>query len=209
MVAGAAFAADVSAKVKIDGSLFAYGNDKTVSALSIKHGGEDWNPLMAFSFNGEKAGATFKIYDDDAADAKLFESKDYGFSIWYKPVDMLKMTVGEWSTNLNQEKIDWCNTETGIDTFGYAASISASGFSFDAFLAPGWNTAWFSKADGADAAIAETYFKAAYSASFGGISASFDMTAKDAYKFAAGYGNTFGTVNMFVNGLAYLAGGDM
>ena len=222
MVAGAAFAADVSAKVKIDGSLFAYGNDKTVSALSIKHGNESWNPTLAFSFNGEKAGATFKIYDPSCGVSENYTATEYGFSIWYKPVDILKMTVGEWSTSLNQEQIDWSHSNTAIDKNGYCAEISTNGFTFDAFLAPGWSAvkkanptwqdaipvSWFSKADGGDAVIADTYFKAAYSAGFGNLSGSFEMKAKDNYVFAAGYGNTFGTVNMFVNGLGTVVNGD-
>lgn len=202
MVAGAAFAADVSAKVKIDGSLFNYANNKSISMLKVTHGGEDWNPELSFSFNGDLAGTSFKIYDGKATDGTTIQTT--GWSTWFKPIDMLKFTIGEFSTNLNQEKIDWSNTETGIDTYGYAASLSTSGFGLDVFFAPGWDTYWFSKADGADATVGDIYVKAGYGASFGTINGFFEMPSKDNYKFGAGYSNTFGTVSMFINGFGWM-----
>jgi hypothetical protein len=211
MVAGAAFAADASAKVKIDGSLFNYANDGTISGLKINHQQESWNPILDFKFSGEKAGTEIKFYNFSGTwDGNGYTSTqaastihDVAWSTWFKPFDIAKVTVGEWSTNLNQETIDWSNTDSGCDDYGYAAGISSNGFSFDVGLLGGQGKYWFAKADGSDATIGTTYFKVAYGADFGTVNAMFDYKGKDDMKFGAGYNGKAGPVSFFVNALGY------
>ena len=57
-----AFAADVSAKVKVDGSLFNLDKDGNVSALKVEHKSEGWNPDLSLSINGDRAGASMSFY---------------------------------------------------------------------------------------------------------------------------------------------------
>ena len=71
---------------------------------------------------------------------------------------------------MNQETIDWCHTETGIETQGYAFDIESNGFFATAFFAPGWTNYWF-----ADKAIKDFYFKAGDAADFGRIQAMFRL----------------------------------
>ena len=187
MVAGAAFAADVSAKVKIDGSLLNY-DGSTISMFKVKHQQEAWNPILDFKFNGDKAGAEIKFYnysgtwdgngyqtwiDKDEKEVHTLTSTihDTEWAVWFKPFDILKISAGKIGTNLNQEKIDWSNTKSGCDSYGYAAEVSTNGITFDLMMLPSADTYWFTKADGADATIAETYFKAGYSADFGTVNA--------------------------------------
>jgi len=208
MVAGAAFAADVSAKVKIDGSLFNY-DGSTISMFKVKHQQESWNPILDFKFNGEKAGAEIKFYNYSGTwDSNGYEDTltstihDTEWSVWFKPFDILKISTGKIGTNLNQETIDWSNTKTGCDGYGYAAGVSTNGISFDLMMLPGADKYWFTKAEGADATIAETYFKAGYSADFGTVNAMFDYK-KDDMKFGVGYSGAAGAVSYFVNAIGY------
>ena len=216
MVAGAAFAADASAKVNIIGSLLNYdAGSKRTSALSIAEGGQGWNPLIAFNFSGEKAGTAIKFYDagqDGAANKNVITTD---FSMWFKPIDMLKFTVGEWTGILNQESIDYNDTASKLDTDGYCVEFSTNGFTLDAFLVSGWSTAnfgwwrpgntngWFVKVGDADATIGQMYFKAAYGADFGTVSGMYWYAGKDNSIFGVAYSGAAGSVSYFVNVLGY------
>lgn len=214
------FAADVSAKAKLDGYLFNWdGNNAKM--LQVQHNVEDWNPCMALSTSSDKAGAAFNWYVKSGS-GNFYETQNIKYNIWFSPIDGLKFNVGRWGTNLNQETIDWCNTETGIDTDGYAVSYNNGGFGFDLFLAamdePFFNSnkkkevedpvtnakSWVDTNE--DAKIRELYTKVQYGADFGTINAFFDMNGKKMV-FGAGYGNTFGSVKMFVNALAAMNDG--
>lgn len=206
------FAADVSAKVNILGDIFNYDSKaKSMSALGIAEGGQGWNPSFQMSVNGDNAGASMKFYDDKGADGSV---KSVNYSIWFQPIDWLKVTVGNFSTNLNQETIDYSHTASGIDSNGYALTFTFGGFSADAFFAPGWsnsNFGWnryinssvfFSKTGNADAKFAEFYGKLAYAANFGTLNAYINTnqnSVKGAHDFGVGYANTFGSVNFFTN----------
>ena len=97
-----AFAADVSAKVNILGSAFNFNaNGNKVGALAIAEGGQGWNPSFAMSVNGDVAGASMKFFDSKATGAV----SNVNYSIWFKPFDMLKVTVGHYATDMNQEKM--------------------------------------------------------------------------------------------------------
>jgi len=203
VMATSVFAADISAKAKIDGSLFNW-DGTNVSALSIKHGNEDWNPNIALSVSGDKAGASFKFYDNARTDNN-FTNVATGYSIWFKPADILKVTVGSWGTNLNQEHIGWCNTDSGIDSYGYALNVSTNGVSADLFFAPGWETKWF---QGGANSVADTYFKVQYGADFGTVNAMFyGKNTFNEMRFGAGYNGKAGPVAFWVNGLGFVNNG--
>ena len=86
-----AFAADVSAKVNILGSAFNFNaNGNKVGALAIAEGGQGWNPSFQMSVNGDVAGASMSFFDPKATGAV----SNVNYSIWFKPIDMLKVTVG-------------------------------------------------------------------------------------------------------------------
>lgn len=207
-IATSVFAADVSAKVKVDGSLFNFNADgNKINALTIKHNSEDWNPDMSFSVSGDQAGASMKFWyggDETAAKAESnkFNTVAGAYSIWFKPFDMLKVTVGQYGTNLNQETIDWSHTESGIDTQGYALDLDVSGFFATVFFAPGWQKSWFTTAENVDATVNQLYAKLGYGADFGRVQGMFKLVDNNNIWFGAAYDNTFGSVKMFVNALA-------
>ncbi len=184
------------------------------------------------SVNGDVSGASMSFYDGQAGGAV----SNVNYSIWFKPFDMLKVTIGNFSTNLNQETIDYSNTATGIDSNGIALSLNASGFFADVFFAPGWSSGnfgwdrtnnakyWFSVKDD-KVTLAETYVRVGYSADFGTISAYYNYVGHqdnsanswettqwsqdNVMDFGAGYKNTFGSVEMFVNAVVGMADNKM
>ena len=209
LLATSVFAADVSAKVNILGDLFNFDtSSKKVNALGIAEGGQSWNPSFAMSVSGDEAGASMKFYDSGATEAV----SNVNYNIWFKPVDILTVQVGNWSTNLNQETIDYSNTASGVDDNGFALCLNTNGFEFDVFFITGWSgnnfgwnrwgnvKPWLSYADGADkVTIGETYIKVAYSADFGTISAYADLNTSVGNDMGIGYKGSFGPVTAFAN----------
>ena len=229
-----AFAADVSAKVKVDGSLLNF-DGKNFSALKVQHNSEGWNPDLSLSINGDRAGASMSFYygaDIVGKNPKCSESSCWNYendngwcehskgvtvlsnsatnkfntvaqsySVWFKPFDMLKVTAGQYSTNMNQETIDYSHTDTGVDTQGYALDLNIDAFFATVFFAPGWENAWFTKNENEDAVLGQIYAKAGYGADFGRIQAMFRLVNLKDMLLGVGYDNTFGSVKMFVNAL--------
>lgn len=213
-MAASVFAADVSAKVNILGDLGNWTKDSGVKVLGIAEGGQGWNPSFDMSVNGDNYGASMKFFDSGAKEGV----SNVNYSIWIKPADILKITVGNWTTVLNQETIDWSNGATGIDADGFALSLAKGAFSADVFFNTGWsgnnfgwsrewNTKpWLSKAPWDEKVnIGETYLKVAYGADFGTISAYADYISSGS-DFGVGYKGTFGSVSAFENVIAGLNG---
>ena len=136
--AGIAFAAEVSAGVRIDVDAFNYQKaDGTMTMLTLKHHNEDYESPISFSVSGEKAGATYHICEAGGTDINSTK-----WNIWFQPIDMLKVNIGTWDTNLNKETIDW-NSYSDIGSAGVTLTLAPiDGFTFDATFAPGWGS-WF------------------------------------------------------------------
>lgn len=228
-MATAVFAADVSAKVVLNGNLFKYNADKSMSAMDIdKPGAQHWNGLFSLSANNDNAGASFSVWTGEQFsmwhpgiqngligwwnDGKVMLASRW--QIWMRPVDGLKLIYGLNGFKLNEEHIRWSKSDSGAEDYGYSINYSNDGLSIDFALLPGLGTSWMSKADGGDALIGKTAFKFGYSADFGNIGALFvaDKSAdKDGkvksfnnLKFGAGYSNNFGGVQFFTNILGYM-----
>ena len=227
VLATSVFAADVSAKVNIIGSLFNWQKDGNLKVLGIAEGGQSWNPSFQMAYADDRSGASMKFYDNKGQDGQV---SSVNYSLWFKPIEMLKFTVGNWATNLNQETIDYSNTETGIDASGFAASLDISGFTVDLFLVTGWSDSnfgwnrngnikpWLQKNADDDLRIGQTYLKLGYAADFGTINGFFEyrpwnpaenswsgpgigIGEYNAFKFGVGYKNTIADVTFFVNAL--------
>ena len=198
-----AFAADVSAKVKVDGSLFNLDKNGNVSALKVEHKSEGWNPDLSLSINGDRAGASMSFYYAGSGDTEnKFNTVAQSYSVWFKPLDMLKVTAGAYATNMNQETIDYSHTETGVDTQGYAIDLNVDAFFATVFFAPGWGNSWLSAKKDANVEFGQLYAKAGYGADFGRIQAMYRLVDMKNAWTGLGYDNTFGSVKMFVNALA-------
>ena len=199
------FAADVSAKVQLEGNLLTV-KDGAITALDInKPSAQHWNPIMKFAFSGDKAGAEFAVFTGDIESVswnKGFQVAANRFKLWMSPADGLKLIFGLNGFNLNQETITYSKTGSGVEDYGYGINYSNNGFALDFALLPGWGASWLTKGKDADAVIGKTAAKVEYAADFGKVNAI--LVAEntfDALKFGAGYNNTFGGINMFFNAL--------
>ena len=162
------FAADVAAATKINGSLFSYDAAKTFSMFKEGNDSHDYaNPNITFSISDDKAGATVKLTTDGDDTAVKMTTQ----TIWFQPIDALKITLGNHDVALNKEQIDWTESVTGLGGNGYLISVNVSGFGLDFGLSQANGNFWLSKADGVDPAISAFFIKAAYGADFGNIGA--------------------------------------
>ena len=224
VLATSVFAADVSAGTKLSGKLFAFDADKNLNFFAQGNDSHDYaNPNFVFSIGDDKAGATVKI----TTDGGTLNAAQTTQTIWFKPIDMLKFTLGNYDVALNKETIDYTESVTALGGNGYLVSLDIAGVMIDLGLNEGNNQAWwFSKADKADDPTIKPFFvKGGYSADFGtiGAYASFNhqrnswesvsggygvdeplSNAITNIDFGAGYKNTFNPVTMFVNVVGHL-----
>ena len=198
-IATSVFAADVSAATKIKGNLFGYDEAKKMTLLNENNDSHDYaNPNMTFSISDDKAGATVKLTTDGGDKAVKMTTQ----TIWFKPVDALKITAGNFDIALNKEQIDWTESVTGLGGNGFLASVNVEGFGLDVgFTANGAD--WLSKKDADDPKTADVdesktvikqfFVKAGYSADFGTIGAFAEFNRhKDGRKTYADHDLLFG-----------------
>ena len=172
------FAADVSAGTKINGKLFNYGADEKLQLFSENNDSHDYaNPNFVFGIAGDKAGASLKITtSSNTSPAQTTQT------IWFKPIDALKITAGNYDVALNKEQIDWTESVTALGGNGYLVSFNSNGFGLDLGLhGNNGGNFWLEKSkDTKDAAgnsvkgalsIKRAFAKASYGADFGNIGA--------------------------------------
>ena len=167
-IATSVFAADIASATKISGSLFGYDANKNFTMFTERNDSHDYaNPNFTMSISDDRAGATVKITTNNygGSDEKPVLTTQ---TIWFKPVDALKLTVGNYDIALNKEQIDWTESATGLGGNGFLATVSVDAFTLDLGLEANEKN-WFSKADGADPALTPFFVKAAYAADFGNI----------------------------------------
>ena len=85
-MAASMFAADVSGRVKMDTKVFAT-DTKTVISRPASMGWDEDNTFLKFAASTENSGAELWLQN---AEAKFTQ-----YSIWFKPVDALKVTIGD------------------------------------------------------------------------------------------------------------------
>ncbi len=85
-MAASMFAADVSGRVKMDTKVFAT-DTKTVISRPASMGWDEDNTFLKFAASTENSGAELWLQGDDAKFAQ--------YSIWFKPVDAVKITIGD------------------------------------------------------------------------------------------------------------------
>ncbi len=225
VLATSVFAADVSAATKIKGEVLKY--DGSAESFKLFKEGNDSHeyaqPNITFSISDDKAGAEVKLSSDGGTkEVKLVKQ-----TIWFKPVDVLKITAGNFDVALNKEKIKWTESVTGLGGNGLLLSLNVSGFSLDAGFAA--NEAYWLTSTKSDPIIKNFFFKAGYSADFGTIAGYIEFNRQrdgrrpyafhdmyfglgdDAIKyetntgaigdihFGAGYSNNFNGIDVFVN----------
>lgn len=174
LFATSVFASDISAATKIKGTIFSRGADEKVELLGQGNDSHDYaNPNLVMGISGDNFGASLKL-TTDGGNKNVAQTTQ---TIWFKPVDALKISVGTYDLALNKEQIDWTESVTGLGGNGYVFSINAAGVGLDFFLNEGDGGAmWFSKAKNADdPTLKEFGVKFGYSADFGSIGAFVDI----------------------------------
>ena len=202
VLATSVFAADVSAKVRIDGDIFVYDgtaidlkDGKVAGSFSMLRTSSQarpyWSPYVTLSTSTDEAGAQImfieegKGADDKDGDGGRNIRMDRS-NVWFKPLDMLTVKVGWQDFTTNKESIDYDPNPTGTEGWGYGFGYAQDAISANVFLETG-NNAWFfkdavaaygSSDDPAAAWVKKIYFNASYAADFGTISALFSYQGK-------------------------------
>ena len=218
VLATSVFAADVSAKVKLDGKLVQYDGTHEkdgFSAIMSQHKtDESWNPVINMSVSGDNYGASVGIYVGKW-DATAMGNWNHGYglgarewNIWFKPIDVLKIQVGRINENVNQESIDYDTRLWNYDDqWGYKLEFNFSGFEFNIGFHQGQGEYWFSQAANGDAVIKGLSVLGAYNADFGRIAAFADFNNTFLNITAGlGYSNNFGDIRIFVDAAVLYAG---
>ena len=185
MIASTVFAADVSAATKLQGTVFSYDNAKTFGLFAQANDSHDYaNPNISFSISDDKAGATIKLTTDGKEDTEVIRQTTQ--TIWFKPLDALKISVGSFDQALNKEQIKWTESAANLGGNGLLLSVNVEGFGLDFGLEEcdgdpvsykqGPAAYWFLKKDGVDDASIKPFFiKASYAADFGNIAGFVDF----------------------------------
>lgn len=143
-MAASVFAVDFNARVYMtgniaNGTIDSNGDDKKEGAVNFwnlaKQDQKDADALV-LSANGDKAGAQFQMwYQYTGGDAAL---NIRSTSLWFKPIDMLKVTIGDVDVGTYCEQIDCWKVATGkkASDFGYSSYATVNGAGLSAELTP-------------------------------------------------------------------------
>ena len=232
--AASMFAVDISSTVKMNADIVRKSGDN-VEFFAVNNKDQKDSDALIFSANGEKAGGQFQLwYRFDGTDGgksyKDISKKEAGTStgsweddnvagtphglrirsvnLWFKPIDMIKVTVGNVSVDSYTEKIFYWHGVHGEKpgtwgNFGgdYIAGVGVktevspiSGLDITFAFMPGIDTAWISTAEGSK--VTNFALKAKYSNIADlPLSATVVYADKDQNKFigiGADYGNLYG-----------------
>ena len=124
--AGIASAVEVSANVQLEGSIRTIEKDESgntqESWFTLNQKDQKDSDGLIFDVAGEKAGAHFQLwYTYTGSDAAISARSTY---IWVKPLDFVKVSVGDVSASTYTEQIECWKVPTG------AAAIDAKGGDF-------------------------------------------------------------------------------
>ena len=167
-MAASVFAVDIAADMYLEGDIATWTQStKTFSALQLK----TWNAdndgnhrAITLSASTDTVGATFGLATVDIQLA--------GYSLWFKPVDSLKVTFGNVGTkNIAFPNFaDW-NAYAAFWPYGAQVDFTKDAFAMTCILGPGADTSWFSIAKGTKFwdAINPFWFDARYTTSAGTI----------------------------------------
>ena len=152
VLATSVFAADVSAKVKLDGNLLNVDGTKEkdgLSAVMIEHKtDESWNPVLYMAVSGDNYGASVGFYIgkwdygnvkiDDKEYPLNWQGWNHGYGvglkewkIWFKPIDVLKFNIGRIDASLNTDSIDNDTRLYNYDEWGYQAELAINAFTLN------------------------------------------------------------------------------
>ncbi len=130
------FAADIAAHIQLDGSIIGQNGDG-VGFLKLKKLDPTADqPNFTMSVSSDTAGAQLMHYagtdDHDVKDSSFVE-----WNLWFKPLDGLKVTLGNYEYKLNNPHFGWWASLFDLPDYGVAFDYSTGAIS--ATLAFGQN----------------------------------------------------------------------
>ena len=197
LLATSVFAADVSAKVQLDGDLFnlATGDETVAKGIMLKEydpsGDSDY--LWKLSVSGDNYGAEIWSWNIDGS----VSSK----KIWIKPVDAVKVTFGNiYGSSIANPNFGWWAKTVEQSSYGYQGDFTFGALNIVAAIAPGAGNYWFdSSAADAVSKVGGFWFDAKYD--LGDIGKIQLIAAKEVTVGAHGFSSWLATD--FAFGLAY------
>ena len=213
LFATSVFAVDISARVVQKGSIAGGVEDGDTYFLGIGKSHQKDGDLVEFSSSTDNAGASFRLWADFDNDEPV---KVRYLSFWFKPIDMLKITIGRSAPGLFTEKIDWWKIGTaeqlknvngwgGVGRYSSAVIGDGYGVNFElkpidgltvgAQFIPGAGKAFFTKPNSGDATYAAWGVMAKYQVTDAiSAGAAYRDNGKDSWKqarFGIGYNGAF------------------
>ena len=204
LVAGA-FAAEVSAKVRLDGDLFNYNVDSgDMKAIMIGHkGDQDWNPVIATSIEDDNYGASVSFFVGNWGPAGNWNEGYFinanQWNIWFKPADILKFSIGRISAASNTDTIDWDRHLSNYDEWGYQAIFEINALTINLGLHQGAGAYWMAGSDFNGLGVFTNY-------ALDNGSITFSVNAENSFDDIAavfGYKGAFGELGMFVDAAVF------
>jgi len=118
-MAASMFAVDFAARTVMEGSIASgtvdlNGDDAkegTFNFWNLSKKDQKDEDALVVRVNGDKAGAHFRFWYNYAGDDAA--PKVRTTYLWFKPIDMLKITVGDVSVGTYKESMDWWKTPAG------------------------------------------------------------------------------------------------
>ena len=198
VLAASVFAADVSASAKLNSNLFSYNTStnelKVFDTISMT-GEVD---TLKFAVSSDNAGAQFRLRQQEKGTITAR-------SIWFKPIDNLKLSFLENGLSLASDKCHWWDYYKKVNVgAGYGVEYTMDSMSIALNIAP----VFVEKSGEADVKFGEIGAKFNYIADFGNIAVIADF--KDTFKtmnFGASYANNFNGIDLVVNAGIYLNDG--
>jgi len=127
LVSVSAFAVDFSACTNMGGDL--WGTD----GFQLSNTDQKDGDLLTVDMKDEMWGSYFRLYTQAAGDSAVL-ARD--ISIWVKPLDMLKITVGKIGSGIYTEQLNWWHVPTAAATVGWSSDTATSGAGINLELTP-------------------------------------------------------------------------
>ena len=207
-MAGAVFAADVSATAKVSSTLFESA-DGAISLFKKLDNAEtaDYATLFSLQVSSDNAGGGVKYWGrkdvvvgiDDKGEAVKAEIVEFGsYNVWFKPTDSIKLSFRENGGGLFGDKYNgYYAHDVASYAAGYGISFALDAINIDFVIA---DSDFVNKPKDGDAVIGQFGTKISYGADFGSLAFIFKAENNfKAFDIGAGYSGNFDAVGVVFN----------
>lgn len=167
-MAASMFAVDLAARVYMTGDVISgsSADGSSVEVFKLKSANQKDADALVLSGNLDNAGAQFQFWYNYNGTDGMTSLSIRSANLWFKPIDMLKITVGDLSVGTLKEMLHWWKDPIGANytestswsgKYSSYATVEAAGINFDltpidgllitAGIAPGCDNAWLTLGD--------------------------------------------------------------